>query len=78
MLDVDVCYQALGIADEDRRNNYLDFVGQGIPQAEQLFLREAYRRNQLSGDSTFIDEIEQRIGIRVEQRGRGRPAREKK
>ncbi len=30
------------------------------------------------GDNHFIDEIERRIGIRVEKRGRGRPRNEEK
>ncbi len=34
---------------------------------------DSVNRNQLTGDARFVDEIERRIGLRVERRGRGRP-----
>ena len=32
-------------------------------------------RNQLTGNGVFIDEIEKRMGIRIENRGPGRPGK---
>ncbi len=34
---------------------------------------DALQRGQLTGTHRFIDEVEQRLGIRVEQRKQGRP-----
>ena len=53
-------------------------VRQGVPAKESRFLGESVMRNQLTGNHRFVDEIEQRIGIRVEQRGRGRPRKDEK
>jgi len=36
------------------------------------------QRNQLTGNHRFVDEIESRIGMRIEKRGRGRPRHEEK
>jgi putative transposase len=36
-------------------------------------VRSACARNQLTGNPRFVDEIEQRIGQRIECRGRGKP-----
>lgn len=45
---------------------------------EKRFIDESVNRNQLTGNQKFVDEIERRIGIRVERRGRGRPSNEEK
>jgi putative transposase len=44
---------------------------------EKQFIDESINRNQLTGNRLFVDENEQRIGLRVERRGRGRPGNEK-
>ena len=41
--------------------------------SEKQFIDKSVNRNQLTGSHLFVDEIEQRIGLRVERRGRGRP-----
>jgi len=38
-------------------------------------IREALQRGQLTGSTRFIDEIEAAMGLRIELRGQGRPAR---
>ncbi len=45
---------------------------------ENEFIDESVNRNQLTGNHQFVDEIEQRIELRVERRGRGRPGNEGK
>jgi putative transposase len=57
----------------ERRRAYREFVDAGVPAEEIEHIRQALRRNQLTGGARFIDEIERRTGIRVETRGRGRP-----
>ncbi len=42
-----------------------------ISESEKKLIRNAVGRNQLTGNNRFIDEIEMRTGMRVEQRGRG-------
>jgi hypothetical protein len=41
------------------------------------FIQTALVRNQLTGNSTFFDDIDYHIGIRVEFRGPGKPVNEK-
>jgi putative transposase len=52
---------------------YREFVNSQVPAEEIAHIRRALKRNQLTGGARFINEIERRIGIRVETRGRGRP-----
>jgi putative transposase len=69
-LDFDECYLGL----KKPSVNYRQFVEMGISKSEQQFIHQAVARNQLTGGTTFIDEIEARTGIRIECRKRGRPA----
>ena len=75
LLDEDGVYLGLGQDESERRERYRSFLESGISASEQKFLRESFQRNQLTGDGRFVDEIERRMGIRVERRGRGRPRR---
>ena len=78
LLDLDSCYQSLGHTDKSRRAHYLDYLGESTDSEEINLIREGLQRNQLTGNHRFVDEIESRIGIRVEKRGRGRPRHERK
>lgn len=68
-VDFDTCYLGL----DDRENSYKVFVESGVSKSEQIFIQKALDRNQLTGGGAFVDEIERRIGIRVEHRKPGRP-----
>ncbi|MFT5134497.1 MAG: putative transposase [Gammaproteobacteria bacterium] len=70
---------ALGDSPDERRAAYKTFVADslGTKAADQL-INTAVGRNQLTGESKFIDDIETRIGIRIEFRGRGKPGKVKK
>lgn len=48
------------------------------PKNEITPIREGLKRVQLTGNQRFVDEIENRPGIRVERRGRGRSRHEEK
>lgn len=74
-LDLDTCFLALAEQEVLRCKLYEAFVNQEIALDEQNFIRDAVERNQLTGNNRFTDEIENRLGIRVECRGRGRPSR---
>jgi putative transposase len=77
-LDDDVSFQALSAHQESRQRRYRDYVAGDISDKEQLFIQQALQRGQVTGGSRFIEEVEQRLGIRLEQRGRGRPKKRRK
>ncbi|VXB05985.1 transposase [Pseudomonas sp. 8AS] len=72
-LDADPCFLALGRDQVERRERYESYVKQAVSLEETSLIREALQRGQLTGSSRFIDEIEQITGLRIEQRGQGRP-----
>ena len=78
LLDMDASY--LGLADDAVRRieRYQAYLKQGASDKEIELLRDAWSRNQLTGNDHFIDEIERRTGRRVEYRSRGRPGKDQK
>ena len=46
-----------------------------VSAEEEKLIRQAVRRNQLTGNERFINEIAERVGRRIELRGRGRPGK---
>lgn len=54
---------------------YQAFVEQGVDSSEHRFISERLQRNGLTGGDSFVNEIERRIGIRIEARRPGRPAK---
>lgn len=76
LLDYEGEYLSLGRSDDERKQRYVGFLEAGISSSEQKFIQDSVNRNQLTGNNRFVDEIESRIGLRVERRGRGRPRHE--
>lgn len=76
-LDLDPCYVALGETATARQARYREFVAQGCPEQEVSLIRNACRRNQLTGSERFSRDIEKIVGKRICQRGRGRPRSKK-
>lgn len=74
-IDSDPVTAGLGPTIGARRHAYAKYVGEHVAEAEYTLIRNAVRRNQLTGGHRFVDEIERRTGIRVENRGRGRPGK---
>jgi putative transposase len=70
-------YIELGVTDQERRRTYENFIMSSVPDGEWEFLREAVRRNQLTGNDRFVDQVSKAIGRRVERRGPGRPSLKK-
>ncbi len=70
-LDEHGCYTALGASALERRDRYIAFVEQGLPEKELLLFRTALQRGQLTGHNQFIDQVEQIIGRRIEHRAPG-------
>jgi len=73
LLDKDNSYLGLADTEAERVERYQAYLKQGSSDKEIAMLRTACARNQLTGNERFVDEIEQRMGLRVEHRGRGRP-----
>ena len=73
-LDLDPAYLALGETALERARRYRDWVSSGIPEEERRLIREAVQRGQLTGSDRFRNEVEERIGRRIECRGPGRPS----
>ena len=72
-LDHDAFYLGLGANDTSRQTRYRKWMEESVAQEEEELIRQAARRNQLTGGSRFVDEIEKKMGRRIELRGRGRP-----
>ena len=72
-LDEIPCFEAAGLAPEEKRARYVALIEQGIPTSEIQLIRNALQRGQLTGNSVFVDEIEKITGLRITNRGRGRP-----
>ena len=62
-----------GHACTNRFFEYQKFVEGAVSDVENRFLRESFQRNQLTGNTRFVDEIEKKIGLRIERRAQGRP-----
>jgi putative transposase len=77
LLDADVTEALLGCWGADERRRYAQYLGSEPDPAEQTLIRTAVQRNQLTGGSGFAQAIAQRTGLRVENRGPGRPRRRK-
>lgn len=73
LLDRHASYLALADGEVQRRERYQVYMRQRASDHEIALLRSAWTRNQLTGNRRFIDEVERRIGQRIEFRGRGKP-----
>jgi putative transposase len=74
-LDEDPCYANLGEIRSERESGYREWIAASVPNDEWQLIRLAVQRGQPSGSLRFHQEIERRLGRRVESRGPGRPAR---
>ena len=72
-LDFDPLYLGLAATAKKRREKYRDFIGEPIPDDEMTQIRGAIQRGQLTGTDSFVEEIEAKVGKRIEFRGPGRP-----
>lgn len=67
-------YDLLGSTDKQRACRYQTYLNKIIEANKcHQFIQNSVERNQLIGSGKFVEEIEKRIGVRVENRGRGRP-----
>ena len=73
-LDEDSYYASLGTLPSERESRYREVVTSTVPEGEWELIRVAVQRGQLSGSQQFQEDIERRLGHRVEPRGPGRPS----
>jgi len=76
-IDNDEAYLGMGNKREERMQHYRYYLNQLSTESERKAIGNALQRNQLTGTSRFVDEIEKRLGLRIEQRGPGRPRRKR-
>lgn len=76
-LDYDPFYLALGKNKKTRQKQYCQWISETVSDEESELIRQAARRNQLTGGTRFVDEIEQKLNKRIELRGQGRPRKTK-
>ena len=72
-LDFDPLYLGLADSDEERREKYRKFLSETASIQEVETISRALQRGQLTGGKSFVDEVENRFGRRIELRGQGRP-----
>jgi putative transposase len=77
LLEPDAASRSLGSTPEIRRRAYDRYLGASAAPAEIELIRSAVRRNRLTGGERFVEEIQCRTGLRVENRSQGRPRKEK-
>lgn len=76
-LDFDPHYLGLASTAKKRRKEYRDFILGTISDEELEQIRNAVQRGQLTGNDKFVEEIEAKVGKRIEFRGQGRPRKAK-
>lgn len=74
-IDDDPIYLSLANEQEARQQRYMNYVNEVGSEQENQLIQNGLQRNQLTGSARFIDEVESRLGVRIEQRGQGRPRR---
>lgn len=72
-LDLDPLYLGLGATETERREKYRLFLKQTVTEEERSVILGAAQRGQLTGDDSFVDEIEKKLALRIELRKQGRP-----
>ena len=71
-------YLSLSDNMEARQRVYRDYVFGTIPEHEITLIREALQRGQVTGSERFRTELSERLGIRLTNRGPGRPKKDRK
>ena len=77
VVDYDSGYLALGRNRKERQDAYAKYVAATLPEGEIKLIREALQRGQLTGSDRFLKEISSWLGIRISNKGPGRPKKNK-
>lgn len=75
-LDLDPFYLSLGESDVQRAEKYAAWLRETVPESEWRLIREATQRGQLTAHKRFAEELSEKYGRRLVQRGPGRPRKD--
>ncbi len=73
VVDFPLSYLALGTSVSDRQKAYSEYVLGTVSDYELKMIRGALQRGQVTGGDRFRKEISERLGIRLSNKGPGRP-----
>jgi putative transposase len=73
LLDDDPWYTSLGTTEQERQEEYRQWIDSQINQSEWDQIRQATQRGRLIGKETFQKQVEEMIGRRLVGEARGRP-----
>lgn len=75
VLDLDPCYIGLAVDESTRRERYIAFLRDVVPEGEWGLIRTALQRGQLTGSDAFRERVAATLNREIQNRGQGRPAR---
>jgi putative transposase len=78
VVDFDESYLSLGKKKQGRQAVYAQYVCDTVPEEEIKLIRNALQRGQLTGSERFRREVSRRLGIRISNKGPGRPQKSNK
>lgn len=78
VVDFHPSYLALGTTENARRKAYAEYTLETIPDYEIELIREKLQRGQVTGGDRFREELSKKLGIRLSNRGPGRPKKLRK
>ena len=73
VVDLSPVYRALGKNGRERQEEWRAYVFGTIPDYELQLIRDALQRGQVTGSDKFRYEISKKLGLRLSNRGPGRP-----
>ena len=77
-IDKDPTYLSLSDNEAERNLRYMDYINGQNVESETKLIQQALQRGQLTGTNRFTEQVERKLGCRIENRGPGRPRREVK
>jgi putative transposase len=57
----------MGEMEQHRPSRYAVFGSQGVRPSALILIREAWQRGQLTGTQRLVDELDRKLGLRVER-----------
>ncbi|MGB3223852.1 MAG: transposase [Desulforhopalus sp.] len=77
VVDQRPCYKSLGTNGPERQKAWKTYVYDTIADYELKLIRDALQRGQVTGGDKFQQEISKKLGIRLSNKGPGRPKKVK-
>jgi putative transposase len=77
VVDQRPCYTSLGDTGPERQEAWKAYVSDTIADYQLKLIRDALQRGQVTGGDTFQQEISKKLGIRLSNKGPGRPKKVK-